>query len=74
MTLTLQEKRSVTKEISQRCAKKSKKEKSIILDEFTSLTGYSRSYASFLLRNYNKKFISNSKGKNMIFKENHRMK
>ena len=74
MALNLKERRAVIREIYQRYLKSSKKEKSLILDEFTALTGYSRSYASFVLRNYSKSFISKSHGKITIFKGDHRMK
>jgi hypothetical protein len=45
----MKERHSVIKAISDRYKKSSKKEKSAILDEFTKLTGYNRSYASWLL-------------------------
>ncbi|PMP65912.1 MAG: transposase, partial [Thermodesulfobacterium geofontis] len=41
-------------EYAKRYRKVSKKEKSQILDEFTKITGYNRSYASYLLSNHGK--------------------
>lgn len=49
MRLPMKEKRSITKVIADRYKKASKKEKSAILDEFIRLTGYNRSYGSWLL-------------------------
>ncbi len=74
MALNLKERRAVIREIYQRYLKSSKKEKSLILNEFTALTGYSRSYAGFVLRNYSKTFISKDQGKITVFKSDHRMK
>jgi len=39
----------------------SKREKSQILHEFTKLTGYNRSYASWLLRHAGRRITSNSR-------------
>lgn len=50
MPLTMQEKRSVTNELRNEYRKASKKRKSQMLDEFCSLTGYSRNYATRKLR------------------------
>ena len=44
MGLTIKEKRAVTKEIVQRYQKARKKQKGVILDEFTAFTGYNRDY------------------------------
>ena len=55
MRLTMQERRSVTAVVAKRYVKAGKKEKMRILDEFTQLTGYNRSYAGFLLRGHGKK-------------------
>lgn len=52
MGLTMKERKSVTKEIAQRYQKSGKKQKGLILDEFTALTGYNRDYASYLLSNH----------------------
>jgi hypothetical protein len=48
----MKERKAVTKEVAQRYRKASKKQKGVILDEFTALTGYNRAYASYLLSNH----------------------
>lgn len=55
MRLTMREKRSVVKVVALRYKKASKKEKKVILNEFIELTGYNRSYASYLLRSHGKR-------------------
>lgn len=55
MGLTMREKKAVTKEVAKRYQKASKYEKGIILSELTSLTGYHRTYASWLLSNHGRK-------------------
>ncbi len=52
--LDLMTRKKVTLQLARRYRKASKKEKSRILDEFCTLTGYNRNYASFLLRNAGK--------------------
>lgn len=52
MGLTMHEKKAVTKEVAKRYKRASKNEKGIILNEFLSLTGYHRTYASWLLSNH----------------------
>lgn len=51
----MREKKAVTKEVAKRYQKASKYEKGIILSELTSLTGYHRTYASWLLSNHGRK-------------------
>ena len=48
--LTMRQKKAITKELKDRYQRSSKKEKSFILDEFTRLTRYNRSYAARTLR------------------------
>ncbi len=48
--LTMRQKKAVTRELPNRYPKARKKEKIIILNEFTLLTGYNRSYAARVLR------------------------
>lgn len=55
MGLTMREKKAVTKEVAKRYQKASKHEKGIILSELTFLTGYHRTYASWLLSNHGRK-------------------
>ena len=50
MGLTLQERRSVTRETRRKYRRVSRGEKSKILDEFTGLTEYHRKYALQLLK------------------------
>jgi len=61
MGLTMKERSAVTKEIALRHQRADKKQKGIILDEFTSLTGYNRSYASYLLSSHGKEIRVNPK-------------
>lgn len=61
MGLTMKERNAVTKEIAARHRRAAKKQKGIILDEFTTLTGYNRSYASYLLNSHGKKVRVNPK-------------
>lgn len=49
------ERRAVVKATARRYQRGRKKEKQKILDEFTELTGYNRSYARTVLRNYGQK-------------------
>ena len=55
MRLTMKARKSVTRVIASRYQKASKKQKGIILDEFTQLTGYTRCYASYLLGRHGKR-------------------
>jgi hypothetical protein len=48
--LTMRQKKAVTKELRDRYRKSSKKEKTIMLDEFIRVTRYNRSYATRALR------------------------
>ena len=50
MGLTMKERQSVTRETACRYATASRKEKTVILNEFIELTGYNRKYAINLLR------------------------
>ncbi len=61
MRLTMKERRSVTAVVAARYRKARKKDKEIILNEFTQLTGYNRCYAAFLLRSKGKKLRINNK-------------
>ncbi|MCK4241494.1 MAG: transposase, partial [Candidatus Atribacteria bacterium] len=48
--LTMRHKKAITKELRDRYQRASKKEKTMMLDEFIRLTGYNRSYAARVLR------------------------
>ena len=50
MTLSMAERRAMTREMGRRYAKASKKQRGAMLDELCALTGYNRSYAARLLR------------------------
>jgi hypothetical protein len=54
MGLTMKERKAITRELSERYKKATKKKKGLILDEFTALTGYNRAYASYLLTRHGK--------------------
>ena len=55
MRLTMTERKKATAVVAVRYQKARKKEKGIILDEFTKLTGYGRRYASYVLRSHGRK-------------------
>ena len=54
MGLSMQEKKSLTREISKRYQQAGKKEKTRILDEVVKTTGYNRKYALHILTNWGK--------------------
>ena len=55
MRLTVKERKKATIIVAPRYQKARKKDKSVILNEFIELTGYSRRYASYVLRSHGKK-------------------
>lgn len=55
MRLTMAARRIVTKATCERYRKATKKEKGVILGEFVALTGYTRCYARWLLRNHGRR-------------------
>jgi len=57
----MKERQSVTAVVAGRYRRAGKKCKGQILDEFSELTGYNRSYASWVLRNWGKRIRINSK-------------
>ena len=61
MRLTMSERKSVTEMAGQRYRRSRKKKKGVILDEFTQLTGYERSYARHVLRGSGRKIYSGAK-------------
>jgi hypothetical protein len=67
MRLTMKEKRKVTETIAKRYQKKKKKDKSLILDEYTKITGYNRDYAGHLLSNWGKKIYEMIDEKAVIY-------
>ena len=55
MRLTVKERKKATAIVAPRYQKARKKDKRLILDEFTNLTGYGRRYASYVLRSHGRK-------------------
>jgi len=55
MRLTVKERKKATAIVAPRYQKARKKDKRLILDEFTKLTGYGRRYASYVLRSHGRK-------------------
>ena len=66
MGLKMREKQSVSREYARRYQQSTKKGKSVLLNEFVKLTGYRRDYASFLLRNWQKKVHFHNKRVRLI--------
>ena len=52
MRMTMKEKKILTKALCEQYRKASKKQKGILLTQFVKATKYTRSYASYLLRNH----------------------
>jgi hypothetical protein len=67
MGLIMQERHAVTRELSSRFHRASKKERGSILTDFVQLTGYNRSYASFILRTCGIKQVRMVAGKRIVF-------
>lgn len=61
MRLTMKERQAVTAVVAARYRRTCKKDKKTILNEFTQVTGYNRSYAGFLLRAWGKRVRINNK-------------
>lgn len=57
--MTVKERKKAAAIVAPRYQKARKKEKGLILDEFTNLTGYGRRYASYVLRTHGKKIWIN---------------
>jgi len=57
----MEERKSVTAVVAVRYRKARKKDKGPILDEFSQLTGYNRSYAALVLRNCGKRIRIDNK-------------
>ena len=54
MGLTMKDKKALTQELARRYRGSDRKQKTTILDEFVSTTGYRRKYAIHLLANWGK--------------------
>lgn len=64
--LEMESRYKIGKVMAGRYKKARKKEKGEILDRFTEVTGYSRCYAGWLLRNWGKKVVIYDKGERII--------
>jgi len=67
MGLSMHERHAVVRELSSRFQQSRKKERSHILNDFVRLTGYTRSYAAFVLRNCGKKQLLMVAGRRVVF-------
>ena len=70
MRLTMKQRQAVTAVTVQRYRHGSKKVKRRILDEFCEITGYSRGYARFVLRNHGRQVLL--RGKKVIVGDLHK--
>jgi hypothetical protein len=67
----MNERKAVTRQVAPRYQRATKKQRAAILDEFTTLTGYNRSYAAFLLRNWGRKRVLTIRGVRTIYVPGH---
>lgn len=67
MGLTMHERHAVIRQLSSRFQRSSKKERGRMLNEVVHLTGYTRSYAAFVLRNCGTKHVRIVGGRRVIF-------
>lgn len=67
MGLTMHERKAVTRQTASRYQQARKKDRSSILSEFCRLTGYNRSYASFLLRSWGQRRVLTIRGVRTIY-------
>lgn len=67
MGLTMHERHAVIRELKSRFAHATKKERGQILDSVVQLTGYTRSYAAYVLRNCGKKQLRIVAGHPVVF-------
>lgn len=67
MGLTMHQRKAVTQQLAPRYQRARKKDRSRTLEEFTALTGYNRSYAAFVLRNWGRKRILTLNGVRTIY-------
>ncbi len=71
MGLTMRERQAVTREMTRRFQKATKKERGQILDQFVALTHYNRVYAAFVLRSCGKRVVRMVAGRRLIFVPGH---
>jgi len=67
MGLDMRQRHAVVREVSSRFQRASKKDRIQILTDFVQLTGYNRSYASFILRTCGRKQVRMIAGKRVVF-------
>jgi hypothetical protein len=67
MGLTMRERHAVTRELTERYRKATKKQQGVLLNDFCALTGYSRYHARFLLRNCGREFTKTVGAKRVVF-------
>lgn len=67
MGLTMRERHAVVRELATRYQQETKKQRGQLLNQFVHLTGYSRCYAAFVLRNCGKKQMRIVAGKRVVF-------
>ena len=67
MGFTMRERHAVVRELARPYQKETKNQRGRILDEFAHLTGYSRCYAAFVLRNCGKNQMRIVGGKRIVF-------
>lgn len=67
MRLTMRERRAVLNATAKRYQKATKKQRGVILDEFTHMTAYRRSYAAWLLTNWMRRKVLTIGGRRTIF-------
>jgi hypothetical protein len=72
MGLTMNERKSVTRQLAPRYQKARKKDRKLILNEFVSLTEYNRHYAAFLLHNWGRKRVMTIRGVRTIYVFGHK--
>ena len=65
--MTKQSKQELLKAVRSRYRKATKREKSLILDEFVAATGYNRKYAIHLLRNGPSRPSQKKRGRRLIY-------
>ncbi|MCD5401835.1 hypothetical protein LR013_04510 [candidate division NPL-UPA2 bacterium] len=58
----MNEERAVSREVAKRYQRAGKKEKGRILGEFIQMVGYTRCYASYILRNWGEEDRAKGKG------------
>jgi hypothetical protein len=67
MGLSMHERHAVVRELSSRFQHARKKERGQILNDFVRLTGYTRSYGAFVLRNCGRKQLRMVAGRRVVF-------